>query len=274
MNRDNLGNRMKGYENIERRYLPARAPLIIRLDGVHFHSFTRGFEKPFDESFLWCMRMTMQALCNNIMGAKLGYTQSDEITILLTDDDTIETDPWFGKNLQKIVSVSAAMATHYFNIYVNDVCYMRGLDTPVGQIHASQGLTSAYYHNKLAIFDARAFVVPREEVLNVFEWRQQDCVRNSIQAVGQYYFSQKELDHKSCNDIQNMLFTEKGINWNNYPTALRRGACAIKVPTEIATPEGETLIRNKWKIDTEIPIFHQHPEYINDLVYHRSVRQV
>lgn len=256
MDKTSLGNRMKAYENVERRYLTRRAPLIIRVDGVHFHSFTKGFDRPFDISFLTCMRNTMLHLCENIMGAKLGYTQSDEITILVTDDDTIETDAWFGKNLQKIVSVSAAMTTNFFNKEV-----MQQVENHT----ASEGLQRAYFTDRLAIFDARTFVIPREEVLNAFEFRQQDCTRNSIQSAGQAYFSHKELDHKSCNDIQNMLFTQKGINWNEYPLGLKRGVCAKQEPTLI---NGDTY-RMKWALHENIPIFHEYPNYINDLVYHR-----
>lgn len=263
MDKTSLGDRMKAYENIERRYLTRRAPLIIRLDGVHFHSFTKGFDRPFDEVFLTCMRKTMLHLCENIMGTKLGYTQSDEITILVTDDDTLETEAWFGKNLQKIVSVSAAMATKFFNEEVA-TCVKNGT--------ASDGLTNAYIHNRLAIFDARAFTIPREEVLNVFEWRQQDCTRNSIQSVGQTYFSHKELEHKSCDDIQNMLFTEKGISWNDYPIALKYGVCARKQPKIVFYALGEYVERMKWELDFEIPIFHEHPEYINNLVYHKETK--
>jgi len=257
MDKTSLGDRMKAYENIERRYFTRREPLIIRLDGVHFHSFTKGFDRPFDISFLTCMRNTMLRLCENIMGAKLAYTQSDEITILVTDDDTLETDAWFGKNLQKIVSVSAAMATNFFHNEMMEIVY----GGP-----ASQGLNHAYDEERLAIFDARTFIVPREEVLNVFEWRQQDCTRNSIQSVGQAYFSHKELDHKSCNDIQNMLFTQISINWNNYPLSLKRGVCAKQEPTLV---NGD-VYRMKWKLDENIPIFHEHPDYINDIVYHKE----
>jgi len=256
MDKTTLGDRMKGYENIERRYLPKRAPVIIRIDGAHFHTVTRGCERPFDKAFRDAMNCTMLDLCRNIMGAKLGYTQSDEITILVTDDDTIETDAWFGKNLQKIVSVSAAMATFYFN---------REVEKAVESYAASEGLRRALVCGRQAIFDARAFTIPREEVLNVFEWRQQDCVRNSIQSVGQTYFSHKELDHKSCNDIQNMLFTQEGINWNDYPVALKRGVCAKQEPTLI----NEDTYRMKWALHENIPIFHEYPNYINDLVYHK-----
>lgn len=259
MDKTSLGDRMKAYENIERRYLTRREPLVVHLDGVAFHSFTKGFDRPFDISFLTCMRNTMLRLCENIMGAKLAYTQSDEISILIMDDDTIETEPWFGKNLQKIVSVSAAMATNFFNDEVAKAVY---------EGRASAGLTRAYEHERPALFDSRAFIVPREEVLNCFEWRQQDCTRNSIQSVGQTYFSHKELDHKSCNDIQNMLFTQKGVNWNDYSVALKRGVCAKQEPVLI-DGTGNTY-RMKWGLHYFIPIFHECPNYINDLVYHKK----
>ena len=262
MDKTSLGDRMKGYERTELRLLTRRAPLILRLDGVHFHSFTKGFNRPFDISFLTCMRNTMLHLCENIMGAKLGYTQSDEITILITDDDTLETDAWFGKNLQKIVSVSAAMATFYFN---------REVEKAVENDTASEGLRRAFDYGRQAFFDARAFTIPREEVLNCFEWRQQDCTRNSIQSVGQAYFSHKELDHKSCNDIQNMLFTQKGINWSAYPLSLKRGVCAKQEPVLINRPTliNESAYRMKWELHENIPIFHEYPNYINDIVYHK-----
>ena len=260
MDKTSLGDRMKAYENIERRYLTRREPLIVRLDGVHFHSFTKGFERPFDVSFLTCMRNTMLRLCENIMGAKLAYTQSDEITILITDDDTNETEPWFGKNLQKIVSVSAAMATNFFNDEVAKA---------VHEGHASEGLTRAYEYERLALFDSRAFIVPREEVMNVFEFRQQDCRRNSILAVGQSVFSPKELQGLSCAKVKEKL-ASIGINYDDYFPEYQNGVCARKHLVPIETPHNGIIMRNKWMLDSYIPIFHEHPNYINDIVYHKE----
>lgn len=257
MDNTSLGDRMKTYEGVERRYLTRREPLIIRIDGVHFHSFTKGFERPFDEAFLNCMRNTMLDLCKNIQGAQLGYTQSDEISLLLLDDDTIETEPWFKKNIQKIVSVSAAMATFFFNKEFDFACISS---------QASRGMMEAYINNRMAIFDARAFILPREEVMNYFVWRQQDCTRNSIQSVGQTYFSHNQLFGKSCNDIQNMLLTEHNINWNDYEVALKRGVCARKVK--------KNLLHKTWELDTNIPIFNQQPDYVEDIVYHRGDYEV
>lgn len=271
MDKTSLGDRMKAYENIERRYLTARAPVIIRIDGVHFHTFTKGFDAPFDDSFLDCMRMTARDLCKNIEGAKLAYTQSDEISILLTDDDTIETQPWFGKNLQKIVSVSASMTSYFFNKNMKEI-YNDGIkEANNWKYYFSKGMADAYAQNRMAIFDARAFVIPREEVNNYFEWRQQDAIRNSVQSVGQAYFSHKELDHKSCADIKEMLTEKRGVNWYTFPKMYKRGVCIIKYPHQIATPEGEWITRNKWGFDYEIPIFHENPNYIEDIVYHCKV---
>lgn len=257
---DCLGDRMKAYENVERRYFMRRQPLIVRLDGVHFHSYTKGFPKPYYSTFRRIMEWTMKDLCKEIEGCKLGYTQSDEITLLLTDDDTIKTQAWYGKNLQKIVSVSASLATYYFNKHVDRVT-----TSLVYFAWDIESLVKA--KDRVACFDSRAFCVPREEVLNVFEWRQQDCTRNAIEAAGQAYFSHKELSGKSCNEIQEMLYQKKGINFNDYPTWYKRGVCCIKRPTAVDDRKGGCLVRNKWDIDHDTPIFHQKPEYINKLLY-------
>ena len=110
MKYNSLGDRMKGYENISRIYLTKRSPVIIRIDGKAFHSFTKGFLRPFDNILMETMAETAKFLAQNISGCKLAYTQSDEISLLLTDYETNETQPWFENNLQKLVSVSASMA--------------------------------------------------------------------------------------------------------------------------------------------------------------------
>ena len=259
MDKTSLGDRMKGYERAELRLLTRRAPLIIRIDGCHFHSFTKDFTRPFDESFLACMRATAKDLCENIMGAKFAYTQSDEISLLLTDDDNIETQAWFGKNLQKIVSVSAAMATFFFNRNLERLCTCGMLAENSHDFYFSSiGMNKAYLNGRLAVFDARAFVLPREEVNNYFLWRQRDCERNSIQSVAHANYPQNELTGLSCNDLQNKLFTERGINWNDYETVFRRGA-AVEKDSD-----------NKWYVNMEIPRFNEDPAHIENLVYHRS----
>ncbi len=280
-NKDSLGDRMKGYENISRIYLTRRTPIIIRIDGKAFHSFTRGFAKPFDDILVKSMQNTAKYLCENIMGCKLAYTQSDEISLLLVDYEKLETQAWFDNNLQKMVSVAASMATMAFNkAFVENYYNFEG---NVAQEYEMEGRTewvdksepyfSIYKQaiNKGAMFDARAFILPKEEVNNYFIWRQQDATRNSIQMVAQSNFSHKELQGKSCNILQDMLHEQKGINWNDYPTVYKRGSCIIKIEDGITQYDEVGNIcgyteRTKWIVDKEIPIFTQDRDYINKYV--------
>ena len=257
--KDNLGDRMKGYEYISRNYLMKRNPVIIRLDGKAFHTFTKGFERPFDEILIKTMQETARYLCENIQGCKIAYTQSDEITLLLTDYEEINTDSWFGKNIQKMVSVSASMATLAFNNFFNK--NIEEIDIRNFQYSDDYDEFKEKYSKKcnVALFDSRVFNIPKEEVCNCFIWRQQDATRNSIQMVGQSHFSHKELNKKSCDKIQEMLFQD-GINWNDYPTYQKRGTCIIK-ENYILDNEQQT-IRTKWIIDKNIPIFSQDRDYI------------
>lgn len=267
MDKTSLGDRMKNnYENISRYYLTCRMPVIVRLDGCHFHTFTKGFKKPFDNILVKTMQKAMKYLCENIQGCVLGYTQSDEISLVLTDYAELTTDAWFGNNLQKMCSVSASMVTMAFNKYfktiIEDYCEY----DPIASFEQRNKYIDAC--DKGAMFDSRVFTIPKEEVCNYFLWRQQDCTRNSILSVGQANFSHNELNGKSCNDIQDMLMTQKGINWNNYATTLKRGSCCIRKEQEIDTQtKVETsIIRPRWVIDNEIPIFSQDRNYIERLI--------
>lgn len=273
--KDCLGDRMKEYENISRNYLTKKIPVIIRLDGKAFHSFTKGFIRPFDSLFIQTMQETMKYLCENIQGCVFGYCQSDEITLVLTDYATIKTDAWFGYNIQKMASISASMATLAFNkAFENKVEWFRIKNKLNGIKDADTTEWNVYIKylqavEKGAMFDARCFSIPKEEVANCLIWRQQDCTRNSIQSVGQANFPQKALNKKSCNNIQDMLMLEKGINWNDFSTVEKRGTCCIKQLVEVGQvssmelePTNEPIYRNKWILDTEIPIFTQDRNYI------------
>lgn len=254
MKRDSLGDRMKSnYENRSKITLLRRTPVIIRLDGKAFHTFTRGFQKPYDTILMKTMQETMLYLCENIQGCKIGYTQSDEITLLLTDYDTLSTDAWFDYEVQKLCSVSASMSTLAFN-KIFEICSLtERLKDSVEEDGYKLGST---YKDKLmkAMFDARCFNIPKEEVCNCFIWRQQDATRNAIQLLGQNYFSSKELHKKSCNDIQDMLMLQKELNFNDERTDFKRGSCCYKSNT-------------KWIIDKEIPIFTQDRNFIEQFVY-------
>lgn len=269
--KDSLGDRMKGYENITRTYLTRRIPVIIRLDGKAFHSFTRGLKKPFDDILVKSMQDTMKYLCENIQGCVLGYTQSDEITLVLVDYQSRDTSAWFDNNIQKMASISASMATiSFYHNFRNNMIHW--VDNNVGDIVDGDADKFKYSKtivdktNAYAMFDSRVFNIPKEEVVNCLIWRQQDATRNSIQSVGQANFSPKQLLGKKCNDIQDMLMLEKNINWNDYPTTLKRGSCCIKVPVKINEDTEQEAIRNKWIVDNEIPIFTQDKDYVNKLV--------
>ena len=272
--KDSLGDRMKNYyEGRAKTYLTRRMPVIVRLDGRAFHSFTKGFQRPYDELFHNAMNRTLEYLCSNIQGCKFGYTQSDEITLVLTDYDTLDTDGWFDYAVQKMCSISASMATLEFNRAFNEEVnkWFQSRITVESAEEYELGTADLYerYNKSIsngAMFDSRVFNIPREEVANCLIWRQQDATRNAIQMLGQSNFSHKELQGKSCNDIQDMLMTQKGINFNDMPTEFKRGVCAIKREYQVSAynKDGEQVYLNRsmWYVDKNIPIFTQDRNYI------------
>ena len=284
---DDLGVRMKTfYEQIPKTKLMRRCPVAIRIDGKAFHTFTRGFQKPFDEVLINSMQETMKYLCENIQGCVLGYTQSDEITLILVDYKKLTSSAWFDYEVQKICSIAASMATMAFNrAFAMNVEDFEQYYATEHEINGWYGTGTPEYEmcqiyskavNKGAMFDARCFNIPKEEVTNLCYWRQLDASRNSIQMVGQANFSHKELQNKSCNDIQDMLMIQKGINWNDLPTYQKRGSCCVrnKVVIEsdgvMATAQlrDTSKSENEWIIDTDIPIFKgEGREYIDRLVF-------
>lgn len=228
-----LAKRMKQYEAVPKNTLTRRTPVIIRVDGRAFHTFTRGFKKPFDDVLMQAMQDTMKYLCENIQGCVLGYTQSDEITLILVDYKKLNSEAWFDYEVQKMCSIVASMATLEFNrsmkrravMFVNQKTEE---ETTRNDIYRQFGVYSKAV-NKGAMFDARVFNLPKEEVTNNIYWRQLDASRNSIQMLGQAHFSHKELQHKTCNQIQDMLMTQKGINWNDLQTSYKRGAVVLEI---------------------------------------------
>ena len=280
MNKDSLGDRMKQYENIPKNQLMRRQSVIIRIDGKAFHTFTRGFQRPFDNILIKSMQETMKYLCENIQGCKMGYCQSDEISLLLTDYENINTAAWFDYQVQKMCSIAASMATLAFNRAFDEKVEQEYMSLEAeamfpsypdtGYIKEWENIYKAHEKAFLkgAMFDARCFSIPKEEVCNYFIWRQQDATRNSIQMVGQANFSHKELQNKSCNKIQDMLMLEKNINWNDFDTVKKRGSCCTKtgIHTIVNTQTGEQVERLVWEIDTEIPIFTQDRNYVERFV--------
>lgn len=227
--RSDLAVRMKeNYEKVPRHYLMRRTPVAIRLDGKAFHTFTRGFERPYDKVLGDTMVQTMKYLCENIQGCVFGYTQSDEITLILIDYQTFDTAAWFDYRHDKLCSITASMATLEFNRrFIENV--NQWFENSKFSFYAFEGEKEDLYRaytqaaKRGAMFDSRAFNIPKEEVCNLVFWRQLDATRNSIQMMGQAYFSQDELHEKTCSNIQDMLMEYYGINWNDTEVRWKRG---------------------------------------------------
>lgn len=241
MKHDSFGDRMKSYENSYRLFLPKRLPVVIRIDGCHFHTYTKGLNRPFDEKLADAFWETCKYLASNIQGAKLVYHQSDEISILITNYDKLTTQSWFENNLQKMASVSASLATAKFN----------------------EVMKKHYPEKGLATFDSRVYVLPHDEVTNYFLWREQDATKNSISMLAHHHFSNKELHKLNGSQKQDKLMLEKGINWNDLEVWKKRGVCIVKKEHQV-----NNTTRRKWEVDFNIPIFSQDRDYINQYVYH------
>ena len=256
---DDLGKRMKTYyEAIPKTSLMRRTPVAIRIDGKAFHTFTRGFEKPFDTLLVNTMQQTTKKLCENIQNCVFGYTQSDEITLILVDYKDINTAAWFDYEVQKLCSISASMATLYFNKFFKQSVEEFDINSIIKEKEVDNYKLLSNYKRALntgAMFDSRCFNIPKEEVCNLIYWRQLDATRNSIQMVGQANFSHKELQGLTCNKIQDKLITETDINWNNYPTYLKRGTSCLKKDSE-------------WTLDMNMPILKgEDRKYVEDLIF-------
>lgn len=229
MKEQTLGDRMKDYESASQNTLIRRTPVLIRLDGKAFHTFTADLERPFDKGFREAMAETALALCEQIQGAVFAYTQSDEISILIQDWKNPNTDCWYGNNVQKMVSVSASITTATFN-----AIFKRPNKT------------------ELALFDSRAFNLPEHEIVNYFIWRGSDCSRNSLSTLARFYFTHKELQGKNGSQMQDMLMESHGVNWNDLSAMYKRGVCVL--PTE----------ERGFRIDYEPPMFTKKRDYIEN----------
>lgn len=267
-----LDIRMKTYyEQIPKIKLMRRCPVICRIDGRAFHTFTKGFKRPFDDLLIKTMQETVKYLCENVQGCVLAYTESDEISLLLIDYQKLDSDAFFDYEVQKLCSIISSMATLVFNKYFSgnvqdfgyECCYDPDNnnfgDKVVNGKEEDYARYELIYMKKLytAMFDARVFNIPKEEVTNYFYSRQLDAIRNSVQMVGRAKFGHKELKYKSRIEIQDMLINQKHIDWNNLPTYQKRGSCVIYKQKEKA-----------WMIDKNIPIFKDSGrEYVDQLVY-------
>lgn len=251
--KDSLGDRMKQYESVNDNILVPKIPFIIRIDGKAFHTFTRGLDKPFDVILQTAMLNTTESLCKDIPGAVIGYTQSDEITIVCKYSDRIRSQAWYNGRIRKIETIAASKATKYFNKHFFDEISRFRNDIEFGLVNRDES-TNIDLHKKLvtyerklflAEFDARVFNVPEWDCINNIIWRQQDAIRNSVEAVGHANFSTKELYKVNCENIKVKLLNEKGIDWETTLDAYEKyGAFCIY--------NTDKLGRNKWTIDREV----------------------
>lgn len=235
-----LGIRMKEYEGVTQGELMRRTPVILRLDGRAFHTFTKKLSHldphmvgPFSLLMNQVMVHTCINLVENIQNCVFAYTQSDEISLLLRDWDTLETQTWFGNNIQKIVSVSASIATAAFNHCMSKNEHTRPVD-----------------FSDFAQFDSRAYNIPKEEVTNAYIWRQQDAMRNSVQMLGHFHYPHNQLQGVPNNEVRQMLLADKKVTWDNLPAWASRGATIFRGYDNI-------IIH-----DNNIPIFTDHRDYI------------
>ena len=220
---DALGDRMKNfYENRSRQFLTRRVPVIIRIDGKCFHSYTKNLlrflkenekinerELPYISIFKQLMESTAEYLYNNIQGVKCAYTQSDEISLVLSDMDTISTEGAFNYNRDKLISISASMASAWFNYLVSNI------------------FPTFIKDKNVAVFDSRAFSIPCYEVGNYIRWRYKDWVRNSIQLLAQHHFSSKKL-HGKCQAAMHEMLHTIGVNWADLDNKWKNGTLYLK----------------------------------------------
>lgn len=262
-----LGERMKQYEAVSKTTLMRRTPVIVRLDGKAAHTFTRGFIEPFDDKFfLPSMRETMKALCENIQGCVFGYTQSDEITLLLKDWQHLDSDAFFANEVQKICSVTASMATLYFNkIFTSKVwnaekARIEKIDNSVIFDNDEQKQIYVKAAQTGLMFDSRCFNLPMEEVVNNFIWRQNDAVRNSILGYGQYLIGKKKIFGMKCDDIVTAT-RDMGKDWNMLPEYDKRGTYCRAILVE-----RNGVYRGEWIIGYDTPNFQKQNGMITALL--------
>ena len=232
MEKMSLCDRMKQYEiDSEKGCVSQRNPVVIRLDGCHFHTWVKSakLHKPFDRRMVDAMQTTALALCNEIQSSVMAYVQSDEISLVLRNDQSENSDPWFGNRIQKLCSISASMCSVAFN---NRMAELTDGEAP------------------LAYFDSRVIFLPsKEEVFNCLLWRQRDCIRNSISGLAQANFSHRELDKKSSDEKKEMLL-ERGIDWESLKTDEKYGA-VVRREARTGVYNGTEFIRKVFFVDCE-----------------------
>jgi tRNA(His) 5'-end guanylyltransferase len=257
-----LGDRMKEYESCYNFKIPNRSYVIIRLDGKGFSKYTKMFEKPFDDILSNVMDAATIELCK-YLNPLFAYTQSDEISLVFSTIENIDAELPFDGKVQKLCSISASKLTSAFN---KTMLRLLGSFKYTPE-ELFQKITSGNLAEIDAVFDSRVFVIPDiREVANYIIWRQQDCTRNSVSMAAHALLGHSATMNKSGEEKQEMLFQEKGVNWNDYATKYKRGTVIKKQTIFIEGQNGEPVQRSKWIPDYNIPIFTQDREYLMSLI--------
>lgn len=268
MYRENRESYMSRLKRESQTYLANRTPVILKLDGKQFKIFTKHLNKPFDNIIAITMQDTMRYLCEHITNCVLGYTQSDEIILVLCDYKKPTSQSWLNNNTQKICSAAASMASMIFNKLfnenideLNDQTY-GNCDPKLMQLILNYDACAEHG----AIFDCCAFNVPKHDVNDCLIWRQTDAINASIRAVAQSEFSNKRLTDKTEKQMLEMLRKERNIDWSEYPEHLKYGSCCIQTEELFTKPNGEKCTRQSWIIDSKIPLFEENTSYVNDRI--------
>jgi tRNA(His) guanylyltransferase len=239
--------RIEGYEAISDYKLLPRVPLIICVNGRGFAKVTQLLDKPYCPKFAECMTSTMLRLCTDVEGALFGYQHNDEIVIVARNDYNNETNPWYDNRLQKIGSVTSAIATSHFNRYASGI----SLDVSGDPI-----------------FTSKVFTTPNiGEAVNTLVYKQQQNFHTSIQFACVYQLISKH-DKNTIRDMLGGLsmdekidlLAQEGTDFNAYPLAFRRGVSAYKIPKVT-----EDIVKNKWVIDTELPVFAKDQSFLTNI---------
>ncbi len=239
---DALGDRMKKcYEDLTRTFLEYRVPFIQRFDGKSFHSFTERFNKPYSEGLHNLMIITTKKLMEEIPNTVIGYTQSDEISILCQPYIKENSQAWFNGNINKINSIGSAIASSYFTKTFHE---------------APLGNKDYYRKDELILFDSRVFNIPEHEIFPYFYWRASDWKRNSVQMMSRAYFSQKQLNGLGQKEMKEKLFHEKNVNydtstlpWQKYGTFLYKNGDNKELKTVSFDIYQNKDTFNKWYTD-------------------------
>ena len=258
---EKLSEKMKRLENVTNISLELKKPVIMRLDGRAFSKYTKGLDKPFDIDLSEVFQWVAYELKGQLDNVKFIYSQSDEISILMTDWTNENTEAWFKYRVQKMVSVASSITSALFNSKVEDVInkYVdRVADIDEARFKVTDELTrdeKKYFVWKgkqyKAVFDCRVFNVELEDVVPYFIYRQKDAMRNSIQTLAQVYFSPNELKNKNQSDMKQMILERTGIVYDDLPNLQKVGFTIYKNDY------------NEWILDKEIPEFMINRDYIS-----------